>query len=299
MKDKILMEEHIADNKRYTVYLFIFMFLILIGFIVAIGLVFGIPPVIALLIGIPIALIFVGASYSVSVESVIKAADARPANPHNRNEKLLIYKVEEMSIAAGIPPPRVYVQDSTDINAFATGKKPEKSVICATTGALEKLDNAELEGVMAHEMSHILNHDILYNTVAVGVVGAMALLAEVVIRSIFWTGGRRGGGRGGHPIIIIIALLFIILAPIFSRLTYLAISRRREYLADANGAYLARNPEGLASALEKIRGNVPDPKGSKTVAPLYLANPFKRSWRDSIWSTHPPIDNRIHRLRSM
>jgi heat shock protein HtpX len=132
------------------------------------------------------------------------------------------------------------------------------------------------------------------------VVGAIALLAEIVIRSLFWTGGGRGRKGEGNAIILVIAIIFIILAPIFSRLTYLAISRRREYLADANGAYLTRNPEGLARALEKIRSNIPrDPKGSKTVAPLYIANPFKRSHKNSIWSTHPPIDERIRRLRSM
>jgi heat shock protein HtpX len=139
-------------------------------------------------------------------------------------------------------------------------------------------------------------------TVTVGVVGAIALLAEIAVRMLFF--GAVGGGGGkknqGNIIIIVIAVIFIILAPIFSRLTYLAISRRREYLADANGAYLTRNPEGLAKALEKIKADIPDdPKGSKTVAPLYIANPFKRALRESIWSTHPPIDERIRRLRSM
>ena len=131
-------------------------------------------------------------------------------------------------------------------------------------------------------------------------------VAEIVIYALWFGagrgGGRRGGGGGGQSavILLILALIFIILAPIFSRLTYLAISRKREYMADANGAYLTRNPEGLASALEKIKGDLPDdPKGSKTVAPLYIANPFKRALRDSIWSTHPPINERIKRLREM
>jgi heat shock protein HtpX len=207
-----------------------------------------------------------------------------------------------MALAAGLPMPKVYVQESRDINAFATGKKPEESVICVTTGALDLLNNEELEGVMAHEMSHIKNNDILVATVAIGVVGAIALIAEIMIY-VLWFGGARGGRRGngeGNIILLIIAIIFIILAPIFSRLTYLAISRKREYLADANGAYLTRNPGGLAMALEKIKGDLPDdPKGSKTVAPLYIANPFKRALKDSVWSTHPPIDERIKRLRSM
>ncbi len=304
MEEQMMMEDHIAKNKRETVVLIIVMFLILMGLVAAIAIILGMPIIIALIIAIPIALIYVGATYSFSVQSVLKAAKARPANPSNRNEKLLIYKVEEMSIAAGLPTPKVYVQDSQDINAFATGKKPEESVICCTTGALEQLNNEELEGVMAHEMSHIKNNDILVATVAVGVVGAIALIAEIVIY-IIWFGGarggsRRGGGGEGALILLILAIIFIILAPIFSRLTYLAISRKREYLADANGAYLTRNPDGLAGALAKIKGDLPDdPKGSKTVAPLYIANPFKRALKDSVWSTHPPIDERIKRLKSM
>jgi heat shock protein HtpX len=305
MDEPMMMEEHIQKNKRDSVILIVVMFIILTLFIFAIAFLFGIPPIIALFIGMPIALIYVGATYSFSVQSVLAAAKARPADPNKRSEKLLIYKVEEMAIAAGLPPPKVYVQDSEDINAFATGKNPEEAVICATTGALEQLNNEELEGVMAHEMSHIKNDDILVATIAVGVVGAIALLAEIVIYMLWFGGGRRGGGRrngGGEGaiILLILAILFIILAPIFSRLTYLAISRKREYLADANGAYLTRNPSGLAGALEKIKGDLPDdPKGSKTVAPLYIANPFKRALRDSMWSTHPPIDERIRRLREM
>ena len=297
----MLVEDHIQKNKRDTAIICMFMILLLFGIIFAIGLAFGAPPLFTAPLAIFIAFFYIMITYSFSVQSVISAAHARPANPQNQQEKILIYKVEEMAIAAGLPTPKVYVQDSKDINAFATGKKPEEAIICATTGALQLLNKEELEGVIGHEMSHIKNRDILVMTVTVGVVGAIALLAEIAIRMLFWSGGGRGGKKGeGNAIIIIIAIIFIILAPIFSRLTYLAISRRREYLADANGAYLTRNPEGLARALEKIKKDViDDPKGSKTVAPLYIANPFKRALRDSIWSTHPPLDERIKRLRSM
>jgi heat shock protein HtpX len=280
-----------------------FMVILLFSVIFAVGLILGAPPILTMMIGLPIALFYIFITYSFSVQSVISAAHARPANPQNREEKLLIYKVEEMAIAAGLPTPKVYVQESKDINAFATGHKPQDSIICATTGALQQLNTAELEGVIGHEMSHIMNRDILVMTVTVGVVGAIALIAEIAFRMLFWGAvtGRGGGKKNqGNIIVLIIAIIFIILAPIFSRLTYLAISRRREYLADADGAYLTRNPEGLAQALEKIKADLPDdPKGSKTVAPLYIANPFKRSRRDSIWSTHPPLDERIRRLRSM
>jgi heat shock protein HtpX len=278
-----------------------FMVILLFSVIFAIGLIFGAPPIFTMAIALPVALLYIFITYSFSVQSVVAAANARPANPQNREEKLLIYKVEEMSLAAGLPTPKVYVQDSHDINAFATGHKPDDAIICATTGAIQKLNTEQLEGVIGHEMSHIKNRDILVMTVTVGVVGAIALLAEIAIRMLFWGGAGRGNRRdSGGIIIIVIAIIFIILAPIFSRLTYLAISRRREYLADADGAYLTRNPEGLAQALEKIKADIPDdPKGSKTVAPLYIANPFKRALRNSIWATHPPLDERIARLRSM
>lgn len=296
----MLVEDHIRKNKRDTLFICMFMIILLFSVIFAIGFLLGLPPIFAMAIGLPIALLYVGMTYSFSVQSVIAAAKARPANPNNRNEKILIYKVEDMAIAAGLPTPKVYVQDSKDINAFATGKKPENSIICATTGALELLNDEELEGVIGHEMSHIKNHDILVATVTVAVVGAIALLAEIAIRSLFWSGGGRGRKGEGNIIILVVALIFIVLAPLFSRLVYLAISRRREYLADANGAYLTRNPQGLAKALEKIKADViEEPRGSKTVAPLYIANPFKRALRNSIWSTHPPIDERIKRLRSM
>jgi len=296
----MLLEDHIRKNKRDTVIICMFMVLLLFSFIFAIGLVLGTPPYFTMAIALPISLVYIMITYSFSVQTVISAAGARPANPQVREEKMLIYKVEEMALASGMPMPKVYVQESKDINAFATGKKPEESVICATTGALQLLNKEELEGVIGHEMSHIKNRDILVMTVTVAVVGTIALLAEIALRSLLWSGGGRGNKKGGGGIVILIAIIFVILAPIFSRLTYLAISRRREYLADADGAYLTRNPEGLAAALEKIKNDLPDdPKGSKTVAPLYIANPFKRAHKNSIWSTHPPLDERIRRLRSM
>jgi len=303
MGERILIEDQIRKNKQLTVVVCTIMALIFIGVVFAFGYIFFNNIYIALAFGLPIALVYVAITYSFSVQTVLSAAKARPADPRVREEKLFIYKVEEMAIAAGLPMPKVYVQDSENINAFATGKKPEKSVICVTTGALNKLKADELEGVMGHEMSHIKNHDILIATVTIAVVGTIALLSEILFYSLFWGGAGRGRRNEGNAILIILAIIFIILAPIFSRLTYLMISRRREYLADSNGAYLTRNPEGLAKALEKIKNDIPEgkPKGSKTVAPLYIANPFKRSGssRGSIWSTHPPIDERIRRLRSM
>ena len=250
-------------------------------------------------IAILVTLGYIAFTWASSTEMVLHAAKARPLNMNDREEKVLSYKVEEMAIASGLPKPRVYVQDSRDINAFVTGLTPEKSVMVVTRGALDQLNDEELEGVIAHEMSHILNRDMRLATIIVGVVGAMAMLAEIGIRAAFY--GRGGGGnRKVHPAFLVLAIAGIILAPILSRMCYLFLSRRREYLADATGARLTRNPVGLANALRKIKGDVPDdPRGSKTVAGLYISNPWKRARRESVWATHPPLDDRIERLDRM
>lgn len=302
MDKKLLVEDHIRRNKRLTVVVCTMMALLFFSVIFAVAYIYFAGNIyIGLIFALPVALVYVAITYSFSVQTVLSAAKARPANPNIREEKLLINRVEEMSIAAGLPMPKVYVQESEYINAFATGKKPEKAVICTTTGAIRKLNQEELEGVIAHEMSHIKNHDILIATVTLGVVGAIALIAEILFYSMIWGGAGRGRKNEGNVIVMVLAILLVILAPIFARLTYLAISRKREYLADSSGAYLTRNPTGLAKALEKIKADHPKtkPKGSKTVAPLYISNPFKSQNVSSMWSTHPPIDERIKRLRLM
>ncbi|MBN2094896.1 MAG: M48 family metallopeptidase [Candidatus Aenigmarchaeota archaeon] len=299
MAQKVLLEDQISRNKQKTVLICLFMLGLMFALVFSIAWVWGVPTELAALIAFPVALFYVLMSYSFSVQSVIAATKARPADPKVRAEKLLIYKVEEIAIASGMPKPKVYIQDSKDINAFATGKNPDESVICVTTGALEQLKGEELEGVIAHEMSHIMNRDILLATVTIGVVGAIALISEILLRSFIWGGGNSDRNKGSGALILV-GILFAILAPIFAKLTYLAISRNREYLADASGARLSRNPEGLAKALEKIKADLPDhPVGSKTAASLYIANPFLGRNVSSIWATHPPIDERIKRLREM
>ena len=298
-----LIEDHIRKNKRDTVVICMFMVILLFSVIFAIGLLLGAPPILTMMHWVTDCVVlyfyylfvFRAKRDFSSRSTTSKPTESRRKNPYlqSRGDVACRRITNTKSLCAGYSP---------DINAFATGHKPSDSIICATTGALQQLNTDELEGVIGHEMSHIRNRDILVMTVTVGVVGAIALLAEIALRMLFWGGAGRGGGKKGEGniIIVVIAIIFIILAPIFSRLTYLAISRKREYLADADGAYLTRNPEGLAKALEKIKADFPDdPKGSKTVAPLYIANPFKRALRESIWSTHPPIDERIRRLRSM
>ncbi|MEA3201687.1 MAG: heat shock protein HtpX [Thermoplasmata archaeon] len=296
---KVSFAEQIARNKRQTVLVEALMLLILFGVVFAVGAVLGAEPVVTGAIALVVALAYVGIAYANATSTVLLAAEARPANPNVREEKLLQYKVEEMAIAAGLPVPQVYIQDSRDINAFATGLAPQKSVICVTRGAIEQLSQEELEGVIGHEMSHVANYDVRLATVTVGVVGAIAMLAEIGTR-LLWFGGGRGRDRKGSPVLIVVAIAALILAPILSRLVYLMLSRRREYLADATGAKLTRNPQGLADALEKIKADLPDdPKGSRTAAALYIANPWNHLSSSSPWSTHPPLDERIKRLRSM
>lgn len=296
-REKVSFDEHIRRNQRITALAIGFMFLLLFGLIFAIGYLLGYPPVITAPLALLVTGIYLAFTFSHSTKSVLMAAKARPINPASREEKLLQYKVEEISIASGLPKPDVYIQDSRDINAFVTGLKPEKTVMVVTRGALEQLSQEELEGVIGHEMGHVLNRDMRLATVVVGVVGAMAMLAEIGLRAAFHGGGR---DRKGHPILLVLAIVGIILAPILSRMCYLFLSRQREYMADATGARLTRNPHGLAEALRKIKGDVPDdPRGSKTVAGLYISNPWKRARRVSMWSTHPPLDERIARLENM
>lgn len=297
--DPVTFADQIASNKRKTVLIVAGMFALLWGVIFVAGWAFGYPPIVTGILAAVIGSIYILVTYNRSVKTVIQAADARPANRQVREEKLLMHRVEEMAIAAGLPVPEVYVQESADPNAFAAGRNPEEAIVCVTTGGLEIWDQEELEGVIAHEMAHILNRDILLQTITVGVVGAIAMLSEILLRGLIFGGGR--GGRRGGALGIVVGLVALILAPILARLTYLAMSRNREYLADATGVRLTRNSEGLAQALEKLRDDLPDdPQGSKTVASLYLGNPFKRHVdKTSLFSTHPPLNERIRRIRSM
>jgi len=303
MAKRMLLEDQIRHNKSVTVRLFLILFLILFAIVFGVGYYLQVTPWVTAGFALVFGLFYLFMASSFSIPAILKSARARPANPMVREEKLLMMRVEEMAIAAGMPPPKVYIQEDKDINAFATGKKPEESIVCFTTGALAALDQEELQGVVAHELSHIRNYDIRVTTYAIALIGLIAMVGEMVVRSVFWGGARHGRSRdagGGNIILIVIALALVILAPILSRMVYFAISRRREYLADASGAQLTRNPDGLARALQKIAGTQPEPShGDRTVASLYLDNPFRRGVRESAFSTHPPIEKRIERLRQM
>lgn len=216
--------------------------------------------------------------------------------------------VEEMSISAGLPMPKVYVIDDSAPNAFATGRDPRHASVAITTGLLEKLRRDEVQGVMAHEMSHIRNYDIKFAMLMAILVGTMVLISDVFIRSMFYgsRGRRRGGGKGGgiaQLIIVLVALVFAIIAPILAKIIQLAVSRQREYLADASAAELTRLPEGLADALAKIQADTEPLKvANRATQHLYIVNPImklKGRKGTSLWDTHPPIDERIRRLREM
>lgn len=301
----LMLDEQVARNKRRTVVLFMTVFLILVALVMAIGYVFLGNILVTGILAIIIGLVYLGIASSSGTAAILKSARARPANPNIREEKLLLYKVEELALAAQIPVPKVYIQEDDDINAFATGKDPEHGIVCVTTTALRDLDQEELEGVLAHELAHIKNYDIRVTMYAIALIGLIAMLGEIVFYSLFWGGGRRGGSREGGGaamlVIFLISLVIIILAPLLSRMVYFAISRSREFLADATGATLSRNPEGLARALEKIGARQPRPhRGDRTVSSLYFDNPFRQLGRKekvSPWSSHPPIAERVRRLR--
>jgi len=241
------------------------------------------------------------ASYFAGDKLVLAQSQARELAPGE--EPQLRNIVDTLSIGLGIPPPRIYLIDDTAPNAFATGRDPKHASIAVTRGLIDKLDRTELEGVIAHELSHVGNHDIRVMLLVTVLVGTIALLSDWMFRSFAWGGGRRGRDRGGGGgIILIIAIVLAILTPIIATLIQLAVSRQREYLADAPGALLTRYPPGLASALRKIADDKEALEvANKATASLYFANPLKDAPRamDGLFDTHPPIAERIRRLEAM
>jgi len=254
--------------------------------------------------GVIFSLIMNIGSYWYSDKIVLSIAGAREAS-HDLNMELY-HSVENLSITAGLPMPKVYIIEDPVPNAFATGRDKEHATIAVTTGLLKILDRNELDGVIAHELSHIGNRDILISTVIVVLVGFIALISNWFLRFSFWGDGRRGDREGGgqvQMILLIVGIIFAILSPIIATLMQLAVSRKREFLADASGALLTRYPEGLASALEKISANSSQMKrANNATAHLYISNPFgeekvKKSWITKMFSTHPPVEERVSKLR--
>ncbi len=239
------------------------------------------------------------ASYWWSDKIVLAMSGAKEVTHENARE--IYHIVENLCITAGLPAPKIYIIQDPSLNAFATGRDPEHAVVCLTTGIIEKLEKKELEGVIAHELSHVGNRDILLSTVIVVLVGFVALLADF-FRRWTWFGGRGNDREEGQlgQLLFVLAIILSILAPIAAMLIQLAISRKREYLADADGALLTRYPEGLARALEKISADpTPMRHANRATAHLFIANPFKGKKISSLFQTHPPIAERVKRLRGM
>jgi heat shock protein HtpX len=243
-------------------------------------------------------------SYYNSDKIVLSMSGAKPADKNTHRK--LFTTIENLSIATGLPMPKVYVVDDPSPNAFATGRDPKHAAVAATTGLLEKLSDSELEGVMAHELSHVKNFDTRLMGVVSILVGSIAILADVFMRSM-WFGGGDNDRKGSNQIFLIIGIVAAILAPIAATLIQLAVSRRREYLADADGALITRYPDGLAAALEKIASDRHPLKHANTgIAHLYIESPFKSdtkksrgNWLINLFSTHPPVEDRIRILRAM
>ncbi len=261
-----------------------------------------------LVIAVVIAIVQSLVSYYYS-DSITLAVSGAKEVPRKEPFLTLHREVENLSIASGLPKPKIYLIEDSAPNAFATGRDPKHASIAVTSGLLEKLNKTELEGVIAHELSHVGNYDIRLMTVVVVLVGVIALMSDFFLRWTWFGGGRRrsdseGGGQI-QLILLIIALAMAILAPIAATLIQLAISRKREYLADASGALLTRYPEGLASALEKIsRDPEPLEVANKATAHLYIESPFKdasenKGWLTGLFETHPPVGERIKKLRAM
>lgn len=236
----------------------------------------------------------------------IALAASGAKGPITKTDQSYLYTmVENLSIASGLPMPKVFLIVAPQINAFATGRDPEHASIAVTTGAIEKLANEELEGVLAHELSHIKNFDVRYMTLVAIMVGLLTLLSNYFWRASFFGGRRRDNNGGGQlqAIVMIIGLVLIIIAPILGQLIQLAVSRKREFLADASGALLTRYPEGLAKALEKIGSDKAGPldHANQATAHLYISNPFgpKGSGMSKLFTTHPPLAERVAALRSM
>lgn len=294
------MYEQIAHNRRAS-FLLVFAF---IGIIVAVAFAFdallGFGAV-GLVVALAIALVGSILAYFNSDKVALAMSRARLADPveYARYHNL----VEGLCIAAGLPKPRLYVVDDPAPNAFATGRDPAHAALAVTTGLLQIMNRVELEGVLAHELSHVKNYDILVSTIAVTMVGTVALLSDFALRALWWGGGRRRNNSGAP--IALIGLVLLIFAPIVARLMQFAVSRRREALADASGVQMTRYPPGLISALEKLQGDSAVVRtGSRATAHLWIESPLDRhhgngAWLNRLFDTHPPLEERIATLKEM
>jgi len=292
-KTRVDFRDEISRNKWKSFFLMfvIFVVIILLGYTISFAYspdaFFGI-----LILSIIISISYILITYYNSDKIALASVGAREAK--RENNKLYYGVVEGLTIASGLPMPKLYIMPSKQINAFASGRNPEKAVVCVTEGALEKLDRRELEGVVSHELGHIGSYDIRYMTLVAVMVGIVSIISQIFLRSLSFKSSDRENNKG-NAIFMIIGIILAILAPICVAFVQLAISRKREFSADASAVKFTRYPPGLIGALEKIRReNEPEKKVAKAIAPLFFANPFKE-----LGSTHPSIEKRIEVLRRM
>jgi len=292
------MYSQIASNKRKSLLLMLLFIVVIAGLAWIFSKIYGGNAdmvVIAIVFASGMSLISFFAGDKIALATAGAKAIAKQENPY-------VYRlVENLSITAGIPTPKIHIINEPQMNAFATGRDPKHSSIALTTGLIAGLNNEELEGVVAHELSHIKNYDIRVMMVVIVCIGIITLLSDWLLHSFLWRGNRDSENKA-NAVIMIIGLILAILSPLFAQLIQLAVSRKREFLADASGALLTRYPEGLAKALEKIsvqNANHPLRHSNKATAHLYFANPFKAESVSKLFSTHPPVAERIKALRSM
>jgi heat shock protein HtpX len=289
----------IARNKRNTVFILIFFLLIIGGLGWLASWIYNSPTIVIVVVVIAVAYAvfqyFMAGNQAIAMSGAVQIQ--KQDNPRLWNI------VENLSIATGTPMPRVYIVNDPAPNAFATGRDPQHAQVAATTGLLDLMDDSELEGVMAHEMGHVQNYDIRVSMIVFGLTVAVGFIADMFLRFAFFGGGRsnnNNGGGGGNPVVLIFGLVALIVAPFVAYLVQMAISRQREYLADATSAMTTRHPEGLERALQKLEDyGRPMQRQNSTMSHLWISNPLKPSLMSKLFSTHPPIPDRIARLEKM
>lgn len=284
------MYSSISQNKRNTVIIFSLFIAIISG----IGLYFSYVynDLTIFIFTLIFAIFYALFQYKISTAITLKMNGAEPISKKDAPEFYSI--VESLSITAGLPMPKLYIINDSSMNAFAAGTNPENSVICVTTGLLENMDKVEIEGAMAHEISHIKNYDIRVSMAAVALTAVIGMLSDIVLRFIFL---NDDDDDSKNPITLILGLFFVLISPLLATITRLAISRQREFLADATAVSLTRYPDGLISALEKLKNNKPLKRQNSTTASLFISNPMKQGFFQRLFSTHPPLDDRINRLK--
>jgi len=296
MQQRLSFHDEIARNKRNSYFLIAGILAVFLALTYSIAFIMG-PSYffIILIIGIIFSIFYVVIGFYKSDKLAIASANAKPAPQQQYRQYHNL--VEGLCLASGLPKPKLYIMQNDQINAFASGRDPQHAVICVTTGLLEKLDKHEAEGVLAHELSHIANYDIRFMTLTAVLVGMIAIISEIFLRSLFWSSLGGGNDRNNNnAILMIVGIALAILAPIIVAMVQLAISRKREYAADSSAVKFMRTPTGLIGALTKIKNNSGQIKVSGAVAPLFISKPNrKKEW----FSTHPPLADRIKKLEKM